>query len=93
MKQPYGKDQQRFLDCFPLQALILVYGRHKLLGYSWMGFWKGEGKEVENFGVVVFGQGSILGCVGFIFALHEFIPSFLALFPNLTPQFEFPSLS
>jgi hypothetical protein len=58
-----------------------------------MGFWKGEGKEVENFGVVVFGRGSILGCVGFIFALHEFIPSFSARFPYLIPQSEFPSLS
>ena len=49
-KQPYGKDQQRFLNCFPLQALILVNDRHKLMGKNWMDFRKGGEKEVEKFG-------------------------------------------
>jgi hypothetical protein len=94
LKQPYGKDQQRLLDCFPLQALILVYDRHKFGVKGWLVFWKGEGKEVENFGVLQFGQGTILVCFGF----SLFLPSInLSLpfqpYPPICPFYEFPSLS
>jgi hypothetical protein len=56
LKQPYRKDQQRFLNCFPLQAIILG-----ITDTNWQGvkigwiFWGWKGK-VENFGVFTFVQ-------------------------------------